>query len=64
MLSLEERMRTALEVLAELTRDGEIGPSEFQDVLIEEGLMVQVPATEEFRAEHGGDTMLVLCLRT
>ncbi len=61
-MSLEERMRTALLVLAELTRDGEIGPSEFQDVLVEEGLMVEVPASDTFKAEHGGDTMLELRL--
>lgn len=61
-MSVERRMRAALEELAELSRDGEIGGGEFQDVLIERGLMVEVPASEAFRAENGGDTMLELRL--
>ncbi len=59
-MSAERRMRAALEELAELSRDGEIDGGEFQVIMLRHGLMVEVPANEEFKAEHGGDTMLVL----
>lgn len=61
-MSLERRMRAALEELAELSKDGEIDGGEFQEVLIDRGLMVEVPASDTFKAEHGGDTMLELRL--
>ena len=62
LVSLEERMRAALVELAELSRDGVIDGSDFQDILVDAGLMVEVPASDTFKADHGGDTMLELRL--
>lgn len=61
-LDLKERMRGALVVLAEMSRAGEIDGGEFQGVMLDHGLMLEVPASYEFQAEHGGDTMIVLDL--
>ncbi len=55
-------LRAALEELAELSRDGDIEPGDFEEVMVKRGLMVEVPANDAFKAEHGGDTMLVLRL--
>ena len=62
LMSLEERMRAALLELAQLSRDGVIDGSDFQDILVDAGLMVEVPASDSFKEEHGGDTMLELRL--
>ncbi len=56
-----EKMREALEALAELSRNGcDIDGGDFHEVMVKYGLFVEVPADEAFKAEWEGDTMFVL----
>ncbi len=59
--SSESPERAALEEFAQRAWEGyDIDGGDFQEIMVKHGLMVEVPADEEFRAEWDCDTMFVL----
>ena len=53
-----DKLRRILEELAEDTHGAtDIDGGSFQDVLLREGIFVEVPASEDIREEYGVDTM-------
>ena len=56
-----ERLRKALEEFAQLAWEGgDIDGGDFQDTMVRYELMVEVPASEEFREEWDSETMYIL----
>ena len=61
LLAERDRLRSMLQWCAETTWDrGDIDGGDFDDAMMEHGLLMEVEADEDFKAEWGVDTMHVL----